>query len=141
MNAPLQMQEVDRLLKACNFSNWLGVAVDFSNDNPCIAMPFSEQHIGNGMIRAIHGGILASFMEVAAASIIGQKTGQLELPLALNSDVVFLRSTKDCDCFANVTVLRLGKKLATLEVNSWQTDSKRVLATGRFTFLVNGSKN
>ena len=114
------IQKIQSLLKQSPFCEWLGVTVTGDNDQPIIFMPFAEHHIGNVMIRAIHGGIQASFMETAASAIFALESGAKELPRILNSDISYLRGTKDYDCSASVKFLRHGKRLATLEVTSWQ---------------------
>jgi len=99
-------------------------------------MPFAEHHIGNEMIRAIHGGVMASFLECSASAVFSQMMASSGLPRVLNSDVAFLRSTSDRDTYADFKLLRHGRRLATLEVNAWQDDVNRPVATGRFNFLV-----
>lgn len=99
-------------------------------------MPFAEHHIGNVMIRAIHGGIQASFLEYAAAAQFAHVTDANQLPRPLSTEIIYLRPTSDKDCSATVKTLRHGKRLATLEVTSWQGDQDKPVASGRFNFLV-----
>lgn len=131
------MNQLNSLLKSSPFCNWLGMcAITEKTDSPIFSMPFAEHHIGNVMIRAIHGGIQASFMEYAAAAQFAHVTNAIELPRPLNTEIIYLRPTSDKDCTAIVKTLRHGKRLATLEVTSWQDDPDKPVASGRFNFLV-----
>ena len=132
----LNREEVNCVLNTSSFSSWLGVSAIHEGDQLLLLMRFAEHHIGNEMIRAIHGGVMASFLECTASAVFSQMIGSSVLLRALNSDVAFLRSTSDRDTYADVKVLRHGRRLATLEVNAWQDDVNRPVASGRFNFQV-----
>ena len=138
MNAKLNLKsdEINCALNTSPFSSWLGVSAILEEDQLCLHLPFAEHLIGNEMIRAIHGGVMASFLECTASAVFSQMIGSTALLRALNSDVVFLRSTSDRGTYANAKILRHGRRLATLEVNAWQDDVNRPVANGRFNFLV-----
>src|SRR5689334_21169829 len=48
------------------YSNFLGVVVQMNDDTPLFRLPFRKQLIGNKVIQALHGGVVAGFMENAA---------------------------------------------------------------------------
>lgn len=132
----LNREAINCILGTSPFNEWLGIRAILERNQLCFYMPFAEHHIGNPMIRAIHGGVMASFLEYTASAVLSQSIDSSTLLRALNSDVVFLRSTSDRDSYADAKLLRHGRRLAILEVKAWQDDENRPVALGRFNFLI-----
>lgn len=130
----------------------LGIRLDFVNDELTVALPFTEQIIGNHDLPAIHGGATASLLEITAkvtlclkilsvgpqcetkSAILGEQG--LELPKTISFYVDYLRSGKPLDSFARATVYRMGRRYASVQVEAWQDDRNRMFAQGTGHFLL-----
>jgi uncharacterized protein (TIGR00369 family) len=95
-------------------------------------MRFAERHIGNPFIRALHGGVVGSVIELAAERDLTRRaSGKRAETVAVSID--YLRVTKDADLFARVEAIRIARRVAFLEVCCWQDDELSPVARGKVT--------
>ena len=158
---PVQVikQRRDAALKALTagvpFIQYLGIQFDRRGDELTAILPFDPKLIGNPALPAIHGGVTASFLEVAAIielawstlwegmeqgqidpSEIG--TGPLHLPKTIDFTVDYLRSGLPRDAYARARVNRSGRRYASVHVEAWQDNRSRLFAQGTGHFLMPG---
>ena len=58
---------IKNVLAAMPYAAKLGVTAQLDDDGRLVCtMPFHENHIGNAQLPALHGGSLASFLEITA---------------------------------------------------------------------------
>lgn len=120
MNKPLlneKMPPTECLSDKPPYERFLGIDVDESGGAPVYRMSFREQHVGNPLIKAFHGGILASFAEVVAAKHL-QATGVIADPpecTSMTSD--YLRPAFAGTLRAEPQTVRAGKRFVTVAVD------------------------
>lgn len=126
--------EIDVIRKfaaAQPIANWLAFSV--SDRDPIeFRLRFDEKHIGNPAIRALHGGVIASFLNLAMQCSAHALTGKTPRPSSLSID--YLSSSRPDDMFARVSLLRQGRRLVFMEANGWQAEGSRHVAAARATF-------
>lgn len=133
---------------------WLGIRFDRRGDELTAVLPFSDKLIGNPVLPAIHGGVTAAFLEIAAtveltwASIwdeveSGRMTPDASVPspgprLAKTIDfsVDYLRSGLPRDSYARARVVRLGRRYSSVQVEAWQDNRARPFAMANGHFLM-----
>jgi acyl-coenzyme A thioesterase PaaI-like protein len=92
--------------------------------------------IGNQRLPAIHGGMVGSFLEMAAIAALVHRLGSDRIPKPINFNVNYLRTAGPADCSATTEVVKLGRRIAHVRVVGWQDDPKRPFASGYGSFLV-----
>ena len=98
-------------------------------------MTFDVRHIGNPIMDYYHGGIIASFMEATAA--IAVRPDFTETPAKpINLTVDYLRPGQKGPLFARANVTRKGKRIASVSVITWQTETDKPVAEGLYHFLL-----
>ena len=117
------------------YARFLNIEPQFAADRVVLKLCFAEHHIGNPMIRALHGGIVASLCELSASSMFALQTGATSMPKTLSHNVSYLRSTIAADCYAQASIERIGRRTATLSARAWQKDVENPVAISRATFL------
>jgi acyl-coenzyme A thioesterase PaaI-like protein len=149
---------LNSLVSGVPYVQYLGIQFDRRGDELTAVLPFDEKLIGNPMLPAIHGGVTAAFLEVAA--IIGlswtllwdemeqgrtvpadpQGTPQFRLPKTIDFAVDYLRSGLPRDAYARARVNRSGRRYASVHVEAWQDNRSRLFAqaTGHFLMPVRG---
>ena len=136
MNASEEFESRMRAyLSATTIAEWLNFKADMIEGAARYQLRFHDRHIGNPAIRAIHGGAVAAFLELAAGCELAGVAG---MPAqAISVDVDYLASARDEDMFASARILRLGRRLAFVEANGWQRDETKPVATlrARFRFV------
>lgn len=118
------------------FFRFLGFSLIDGNEEQILArMPFQQRHIGNPALSTYHGGIIASFME-ALASLSVMSDPAAEPPKPINLTVDYLRPGLPNTLTARATVLRKGRRMASVETVAWLEDEARPVAKGLFHFLL-----
>ena len=141
---------IDRLLARVPYVRWLGVTVDRRGDELTAVLPFSDKLIGNPVLPALHGGVTAAFLETTAvlgllwATLDGRHglpegdEGLPRLPKTIDFSVDFLRAGLARDAYARASVVRQGRRYASVQVEAWQDNRARPFAQATGHFLMPG---
>ena len=103
------------------------------NAGPIFRLPFRHDLIGNPMLPALHGGVLAGFAETAMIMHVVATNPHLEkaIPKAIDFSIDYLRSAKPVDTYAQGITVRQGNRVSLVQVNVWQDDPSRPVASTR----------
>lgn len=141
-----------RLVTGVPYIQFLGIQFDRRGDELTAVLPFDEKLIGNPMLPAIHGGVTAAFLEVAAIIELswstlwedmeqgrfdaptGDAPDPLRLPKTIDFTIDYLRSGLPRDAYARARINRSGRRYASVHVEAWQDNRSRLFAqaTGHF---------
>lgn len=123
------------VIAAIPYARHLGVRVEAGECGLQCVLPFREELIGNATLRAIHGGALGAFLELAAlAGLIDANEGGA-VPRPINFGVDYLRSARAADTRARAEIVKLGRRVANVRVCAWQESPQRPVAVGNGKFL------
>jgi uncharacterized protein (TIGR00369 family) len=104
---------------------------------PVFRMPFKHDLIGNPVLPALHGGVLAGFGETAMIlHLVATNPGIGGVPRGVDFAIAYLRSAKPVDTFVQGTTVRQGNRVALVQVSIWQDDPQRPVAHARGHFLM-----
>jgi len=110
-------------------AKWLGFSVTDDDRGRLYRLAFNETHIGNPAIRALHGGVIAAFLELAMQTDLhAAGSGAAD---TVNVSVDYLTSSRAEDMTARVKVVRIGRRLAFLEADGLQAEGTRLVARAR----------
>ena len=98
------------------------------------ALDFREEILGNPLIRTIHGGVLASFGEAAAAMHLARERGDEALPECATMTFDYLRPAFAKTVTAIPHTVRAGRRITTVSVQLRQEG--QLVCIGRFLFPV-----
>jgi uncharacterized protein (TIGR00369 family) len=76
----------------------------------------------------VAGPALMAFVDVAAYAAIAAHLGPQAMALTSTLSISFLRACQFERIFADVSILKLGRRLATLDVRLWQWSEDRLIA-------------
>jgi uncharacterized protein (TIGR00369 family) len=108
---------------------WLGFSATQDSDGRLYRLAFNETHIGNPAIRALHGGVIAAFLELAMQTDL-RATGSAPTG-TVNVAIDYISSSRAEDMTARVKVIRVGRRLAFLEAEGRQGGGTRLVAVAR----------
>src|SRR3954451_22144672 len=114
------------------FARCLGIRV---GEDGTLVMPFSQRIIGNPLLPAIHGGITGAFLETTAIVGVTRELG-VSLPKPIGLTVNYLRSGRALDSFANVSIVKQGRRIVAFEARAWQDDANKPIATAFGHFML-----
>ncbi|TBX22155.1 MULTISPECIES: PaaI family thioesterase [Nioella] len=143
---------LELLVKGVPYARFMGIEFDRRGDELTAIMHYDEKLIGNPFLPALHGGAIASFLEMTA--IIGLswqtlwddiETGRTaaedlspetmpRLPKTIDFTVDYLRAGLPRDAYARARVNRSGRRYASVHVEAWQDNRDKLFAqaTGHF---------
>ena len=148
--------ERDRLLAALletvPYHRLLGVRFDRLGDELTARLPYEDRLVGDARIPAIHGGVTASFLEIAgqmqlAWDLVSRHAEQAgdraevsrlfpSLPKTIDITIDYLRRGRPREMFARTRVQKAGRRIAHLHVEAWQDEHARPIAMLRGNFLM-----
>jgi uncharacterized protein (TIGR00369 family) len=115
------------------FARCLGIQLQ---DDGTWMMPFSAKIIGSPILPAIHGGMTGAFLETAA---IVSMTRELEVaapPKPIGLTINYLRPGRALDSYANVSVVKQGRRIVAFEARAWQDDPGKPIASAFGHFML-----
>jgi uncharacterized protein (TIGR00369 family) len=114
----------------------IGARAELAGDEMTAVLPYSEHLIGNPMLPALHGGVIGGFMELTAVIQLSIVQPQVKLPKPIDVTVEYLRSGKPLTTYARAVVKKVGRRIANVQVEAWQTERAAPIAALRGHFLV-----
>lgn len=112
--------DIDAILKRMPFAQTLGMRCEVMGDEMTAILPFQEKLIGNIAIRALHGGAIASFLELTAMLQVYLVSDMPRPPRPVNLTIDYLRQGHAKDLYARAYVLKMGRRLASVRAEAWQ---------------------
>jgi len=104
---------------------------------PVFRLPFKPELIGNPLLPALHGGVLAGFAETGMVlHLVATNPGMQGVPRGVDFAIAYMRSAKPVDTFVQGSTVRQGNRVALVMVSVWQDDPQRPVAQARGHFLM-----
>lgn len=124
------------LLQLIPYAGLIGVECSRVGDELLFRLPANKDNIGNPLLPAIHGGVIAGFMELSAALHLLIATGSPGVPKIIDFSLDYLRAGQFRDTWARCQVCRQGRRVANVAITAWQTTQTEPIATARAHFKV-----
>ncbi|MBK8197250.1 MAG: PaaI family thioesterase [Acidobacteria bacterium] len=112
--------EIDAILEKMPFARTLGMRCEVLGDEMTAILPFQEKLIGNIAIRALHGGAIASFLELTAMLQVFLVSDMPRPPRPVNLTIDYLRQGHAKDLYARAYLLKMGRRLVSVRAEAWQ---------------------
>lgn len=123
------------LLDAWPYARFLDVRLEPGESGPVAVLPFAARLIGNPILPALHGGVVASFLELAA---LARLDAEGKRPRTIDITVDYLRPARPVTTYADARILKLGRRAANVAVEAWQEDRANPVAALRGHFMIVG---
>ena len=123
-------------LERIPFVKTLGMRCDIKGDEMTAVLPYQDKLVGSMALKALHGGAIGSFLEMCAVSQLYLSTEMEHLPRPINLTIDYLRSAKSEDLYARAHITKLGRRIANLRCEAWQSDRAKPVAMLHAHFLV-----
>lgn len=117
----------------------LGMRCDIKGDDMTAVLPFQEKLIGNFAIKALHGGAIGTFLEMTAMAQLYLVSDAERPARTINITVDYLRQGQAEDLYARARVIKLGRRMASVTAEAWQSERDKPVAALNGHFLLNRS--
>jgi uncharacterized protein (TIGR00369 family) len=130
----MDLSSAENLLHNSPFHQFLGIQFEkYESGEVMLKIPFREEFIVNSELGIIHGGILASLLDIAGHyaifSVVGSKSP------TLNLRIDYLSPATASDLIVQGNVVRIGSSIGVADMKLYQSgDSQKALAVGRATY-------
>ncbi|MEM6913823.1 MAG: PaaI family thioesterase [Pseudomonadota bacterium] len=110
-------------------SKWFGLETSIEDGEHRYKLTFDEPHIGNPVIRALHGGVISAFLQHAATLEVLSRVGGTVKAKSISVHTSYLRGARDQDFIAAVKIERIGRRIAFVEARGWQGSSDEAVGS------------
>ena len=119
----------DKASEFSPFEGWL--SVEKTTDPYVFKLFFEEHHLGNPVIRSIHGGVVGALIEYVAKAGLNFRLQQMDRQADVDltsTSLEYLRVTKDAPVYAKCEIIRVARRIGFVDVWCWQ-DSEELMVT------------
>jgi uncharacterized protein (TIGR00369 family) len=118
------------------YVDYLGIRLAAPADPPLFRLPYQDRLIGNPRLPALHGGVVAGFAETAATLHLIRSLQGAKFPKSIDFAIDYLRAGRPVETFAACEVVRVGSRVALVQVRCWQKGPELPIAVCRGHFLL-----
>lgn len=124
------------LLQLIPYAGLIGIECSRDGDDLLFRLPASPDNIGNPLLPAIHGGVIAGFMELSAALYLLIFSESATIPKIIDFSIDYLRAGLYRDTYARCQLWRQGRRVTNVAITAWQADPAEPIATARAHFKI-----
>lgn len=130
-----ESKDFDKAIEMIPYANFLGVRFSEKEDGSLLfRMPFDEKNVGNTALPALHGGVIAGFMENAAVISLMWAMDSTSTPKIIDFNVDYTLSGRAQETYARCDIVKLGRRIANVQVTAYQDDPNKAIAVARSHF-------
>ena len=122
------------------YVDYLGIRAAGDAPDALFRLPYQDKLIGNPMLPALHGGVIAGFAETAATLHLIRTLRGAKFPKSIDFSIDYLRSGRPVESFAACEVVRVGSRVALVQVRCWQKNPEQPIAVARGHFLLTSAE-
>ena len=136
MTEASDINRINALVQRVPYARRMGFEMQREGDQLVLVLPFRDDCVGNAALRAVHGGLVGSLMEFAAVAQVMHDLQGEAIPRVINITVEYLRGARPVKTFAKARVMRMGRKVANVNVIAYQDDESRPVSSAVANFLI-----
>jgi len=140
LNAAHAVGDYGPLLALIPYAGLIGIECQRDGDDLLFRLPASQDNIGNPLLPAIHGGVIAGFMELSAALYLLIYSESASIPKVIDFSIDYLRAGLLRDTYAQCQLWRQGRRVTNVAITAWQADRQSPIATARAHFKIEPEK-
>jgi len=136
LNAAHAVGDYRPLLALIPYAGLIGIECERHGDDLLFRLPANPDNIGNPLLPAIHGGVIAGFMELSAALYLLIFSESASIPKIIDFSIDYLRAGLYRDTWARCQLWRQGRRVTNVAITAWQADPDEPIATARAHFKI-----
>ncbi|MDM9589838.1 PaaI family thioesterase [Pseudomonas asiatica] len=141
LNAAHAAGDYRPLLALIPYAGLIGIECEREGDDMLFRLPANQDNIGNPLLPAIHGGVIAGFMELSAALYLLIFSESASIPKIIDFSIDYLRAGHFRDTYAQCQLWRQGRRVTNVAITAWQGDRQSPIATARAHFKIEPEKS
>lgn len=114
------------------FNKVLGVEATLLEEGRArLEIPFRQELIGNPMRPALHGGVISALIDACGGCAVFTMIDPPETVTTIDLRVDYLRPGEPKRLICDATVVRMGNRVASVDMRVYQTVEQELIATGK----------
>jgi acyl-coenzyme A thioesterase PaaI-like protein len=98
-------------------------------------LPFAEHLIGNPLVPALHGGVVAALLHLTASARLMQDMPGSKIPQIFTCTIEYLASPDLQDSYASAEIISQSRRFANVRATAWQPHSGKQIGAATLQFL------
>lgn len=136
----------DRFKKICEelipFNHFLGIRlVSMSRGRVKLSLPYRDEFIGDSTRPALHGGVISTLVDMAGGAAAWTELHEGDRLSTVDMLVDYLLPASRSTLEAEAHVVRIGNRVAVVQVKVTQHGRRETIAQGRAVYNVQRSKD
>ncbi|PCH83712.1 MAG: thioesterase [Piscirickettsiaceae bacterium] len=131
--------DYDGLVDLIPYAKSIGVETSMVGDHIVSTLKFLQSNIGNPALPALHGGVVAGFMENTALFHLLWEVKLERMPKIIDFSIDYLRPGQATTTYSHCDIIRLGRRVALCNIKAWQHDIDKPIAFARGHFLLSNN--
>lgn len=131
-----QNGDFSEFIAAIPYWRFMGLSARVDDEQLTGVLHYSDPLIGNPVLPALHGGTIGALLETTAVLELFYRAETVVIPKTINLTVAYLRSGKPVDTFAKARITKQGRRIVSVQIEAWQDDRARPIASASANFLV-----
>jgi uncharacterized protein (TIGR00369 family) len=123
------------------YAQFLGVRAELKGDELTLVLPFDARLVGNPVLPALHGGVVGALMELTALTQLAIASRSEVFPKTVDINVEYLRSGRPVDTYARASVIKIGRRIANVQAQAWQSQRQKPIAAMHGHFMLPEDNN
>jgi acyl-coenzyme A thioesterase PaaI-like protein len=130
-----RFEQLRGTILALPYARMLGFDVSCDEAGVGGHLPFAAHLIGNPLVPALHGGVIAALLNFTAVGQLMLAQDSAAMPRILTCTIEYLASPALRDCSAVARITSQSRRFATLRAEAMQPHSGRMIAAASLQFL------
>jgi uncharacterized protein (TIGR00369 family) len=136
VDSALTQDDFTQLINQIPYARMIGVKCQRLGDELLFILPQSTQNIGNPTLPAIHGGVIAAFLELSGVFQVMLSAKAATLPKVVDFSIDYIRAGHNRDTYAVCKIERQGRRVVNCSMEAWQGQRGEPIAIARAHFLL-----
>lgn len=129
-------REYARFINQIPYARLIGMSCIPVGASLLFTLPPNPDNVGNPSLPALHGGVIAGFMEMSAALHMLLIQNATTVPKVVDFAIDYLRPGRLQESYAECEIIRQGKKIVNVSIIAWQDHKQQPIATARAHLLL-----
>jgi uncharacterized protein (TIGR00369 family) len=113
---------------------WMPSIVEVAEGRVLLKQGFATRHLRPGGV--ISGPTMMTLADTAAYALVLAHIGEVAMAVTTSLTIHFLRGAKPGDLYAEATLLKLGRRIATADILMWTESRQRAAAKATVAYAI-----
>ena len=122
------------------YARWMRLNVLEHSEGVRGKLTFADSLVGNPQLQILHGGVLATLLQLTGAAIVMERLSSVRRPRLLSCTVQYFAAARPVDTFCHGRIVSRSRRFATVQAAAFQSSAEVIIATATLQFQLDQDK-